>query len=77
MMALFLKDEIVETWFDTGSGRTGGPRVIYGQVIASGPKAATIRWESGLRNRVRHHDHRVKHARDYAFAVECLAKAGY
>ena len=76
-MTLLLKDEIVETWFDTGGGRQNGPRLIYGQVIASGPKTATIRWESGLLNRVPQHTHLVKHARDHNLAVECLAKAGF
>lgn len=59
MKMKFTKGQTVQTWFDTGSGKNAGPQILYGVVINSGPKMATIRWESGLRNRVRHCDHRV------------------
>ncbi len=36
-------------WFDTGAF---GYQWLYGVVEKCGPKTMTIRWESGLRNRV-------------------------
>ena len=66
----------VQTWFDTGCGRhMGGPQILYGQVVQAGPKAATILWESGLRNRIRHHDPRgVKPAGDLSEAYKAMVK---
>lgn len=40
---------IVRMPYDDGAGGT----LLYGRVTAAGPKAVTIIWESGLRNRVR------------------------
>lgn len=56
----FTKGQTVQTWFDTGGGKNAGPQILTGVVVQAGPKMATIRWESGLRNRVRHGDHRVQ-----------------
>lgn len=47
---MFQKGDEVQTWFDTGAF---GMRQIYGVVIAAGPKAYRVRWESGSTNRVR------------------------
>jgi hypothetical protein len=75
-MAIFNLHEFVETWFDTGCGRhMGGPQLLYGQVVQSGPKAALIVWESGLTNRVRHHAGGIKHARDLEEAYKAMVKA--
>ena len=49
---MFLKAQLgdyVTTWFDTGAM---GMTTIWGVVTASGPKAVTVTWESGLTNRV-------------------------
>jgi hypothetical protein len=54
---MFKKGDEVQTWFDTGAF---GARILYGVVIASGPKAYRVRWESGSTNRVRHGDSIVK-----------------
>ena len=45
----------VTTWWDTGAF---GLTVLRGRVVASGPQAALIEWESGLRNRIRWDDRR-------------------
>jgi hypothetical protein len=46
------RGDLVWIWFDTGAGRTGGARVLYGRVIGAGPRTYRVRWESGLTNRV-------------------------
>lgn len=43
------RGDLVQTWFDTGAF---GYTVLWGIVEKAGPKAITIRWESGIRNRV-------------------------
>lgn len=53
--------EYVQTQWDTGAF---GYRTLYGRIVARGPRTVTIEWESGLRNRVRHGDPRVKPAAD-------------
>ncbi len=50
--------DLVQYFFDTGCR---GYAYVYGVVIASGPKAFTVRWESGIVNRVqRDNDRGVK-----------------
>jgi len=44
------RGQFVLTYFDTGAL---GPQPLYGLVIAAGPKAFRVRWESGLTNRIR------------------------
>lgn len=65
------RGDLVQTFFDTGAF---GAQVLYGEVIAAGPKAYRIRWESGLTNRVPQGYFDVKPAEDVELARECLAK---
>lgn len=46
----------VKTWFDTGAM---GAQILYGIVIAAGPKTYRVQWESDLTNRIRQGDPRV------------------
>lgn len=67
--------DAVQVWFDTGAF---GASILYGRVIASGPVAFSVRWESGIVNRVRHADARglgVVPAQDAALAESILVKA--
>jgi hypothetical protein len=48
-MPLELTGRFVRTWFDTGAL---GATLLYGQIVSSGPKTFTVRWESGLKNRL-------------------------
>jgi hypothetical protein len=45
----FKVGDIVATWFDTGAF---GAAILFGLVIAAGPKSYRVRWESGNTNRV-------------------------
>ena len=67
---LMRRGDYVETWFDTGAM---GAQLLYGVVIAAGPKAYRIRWESGLTNRVPQGYFDVKLARDTAEAHRVLS----
>ena len=51
----------VETYFDTGAF---GVSLLWGKVVAAGPKTFTVEWESGLRNRLRQGDGGVWRRRD-------------
>ena len=56
------KGQVVSLWFDTGAF---GARLLYGMVIASGPKSFTVEWQSGIVNRISQDDpHGVEAARD-------------
>lgn len=48
------RGDLVFIWFDEGAGGkgVGGPTILYGEVIAAGPRAYRVRWESGLTNRI-------------------------
>jgi len=61
----------METWFDTGAM---GASLLYGRVIASGPKTYRVRWESGLTNRVQQDNDNVKPARAVALAEVAMVK---
>jgi len=63
----------VETWFDTGAM---GASLLYGRVIASGPKMYRVRWESGLTNRVQQDNDNIKPARVLGLAQEAMMKVG-
>ena len=54
-MSNIAKGLVVQYWYD--DGLVGG--WLYGEVVASGPKAFTVLWESGLRNRRPQGDHLV------------------
>ena len=41
--------DVIATWFDTGAF---GAQFLFGAVIAAGPKAYRVRWESGRTNRI-------------------------
>ena len=71
----FQRGDLVQTWFDTGAGKTGGARILYGLVVASGPQAARIVWESGLSNRVRQDALTIKTANDQDDARLAMEKA--
>jgi len=45
----FKVGDIIATWFDTGAF---GAQLLLGVVIAAGPKAYRVRWESDNTNRV-------------------------
>jgi len=49
--------EEVQTWFDTGAM---GCTILRGRVVKASPMTYTVEWESGLRNRIRQGDKRVK-----------------
>lgn len=55
---VFKKGDEVQTFFDIGAL---GMTLLYGVVIAAGPKTYSVRWESEIVNRLRQGDHRVKH----------------
>lgn len=66
---------MVKVWGDDGMG--GG--FCYGIVVAAGAKMATIRWESGSTNRVRHTEPRGVEpirADEVRFVSETLKRAG-
>jgi len=46
---IFKVGDIIATWFDTGAF---GAQLLLGVVIAAGPKAYRVRWESRRTNRV-------------------------
>lgn len=63
---------LVQTYYDTGRGL----QVLYGEVIAAGAKVVSIRWESGIVNRLRRDhalDRDVRPAEDLAEAREAVA----
>lgn len=64
------RGDLVQTMFDVGANM--GHRILYGKVIAAGPKTFTVRWESGLTNRCRHDHPSVKLARDQVLAKEVM-----
>lgn len=43
------RGDYVKTWFDTGAF---GATILYGRVVKAGPATYTVRWESGIQNRV-------------------------
>lgn len=43
------RGQFVQTWFDTGAL---GATLLYGVVVAAGPRAYYVRWESGIVNRI-------------------------
>lgn len=57
----FKRDDLVQTWFHTGAM---GAVILYGVIVAAGPKAARVRWESGLTNRIAQGCRNVKPADD-------------
>lgn len=65
------RGDFVQTWFDTGAM---GAQILYGEVIAAGPKAYRVRWESGLTNRLRQGYFGVYRARDTEDARAAVAR---
>jgi hypothetical protein len=61
--------DLVETLHDTGAF---GCQILYGVVIASGPKTFRVLWESGLTNRLRQGTHLAELARDQDFARQAM-----
>lgn len=55
------RGDLVQYWFDTGAM---GAAILYGMVIAAGPSAYRVRWESNNTNRIRQGDTTVKLAED-------------
>ena len=52
-----------------------GYQACYGLVIAAGPKAFKVRWESGVVQRRPQSCHLVSLAPDQSFAKECVDKS--
>lgn len=46
---VFKRGDIVKMYFDTGAF---GAQILFGLIVKAGPKAYTVVWESGLRNRL-------------------------
>ncbi len=67
------RGDLVQTWFDTGAM---GATLLYGEVIAAGPKAIRVRWESGLTNRVLRDTSFVAPAKNVELARAALANVG-
>jgi hypothetical protein len=61
---------LVEYWVDDGRGGT----ILYGIVIAAGPKTARVMWESGNSNRIKQDTHLVAPARLQDLAREAVSK---
>jgi hypothetical protein len=57
---VFKKGDEVQTLFDTGALKY---TMLYGTVIAAGPRVYRVRWESDITNRVRQGDTRIKASR--------------
>ena len=45
----FKVGDVIATWFDTGAC---GAQILFGVVIAAGPKVYRVRWESSISNRI-------------------------
>lgn len=71
---MFKRGDLVRTWFDTGAM---GSTILYGRVIAAGPKAYRVRWESGLTNRITQGDGAIKRVepREEEAAAEAMKRA--
>lgn len=65
------RNALVQTQFDTGAM---GLRTLYGRVIAKGPRRCTIKWESGVVNRVEWGRNDISPARDAEYARQAMAK---
>ena len=70
-VGVLARGDLVETWFDTGAM---GAQILYGEVIAAGPKAYRVRWESGLTNRLPQGHSDVQRARDSEQACAALTR---
>jgi hypothetical protein len=74
---VFKRGDVIATWHDTGAF---GATIAFGVVIAAGPKAYRVRWESGHTNRLEqgrticwlHADWRDYEARELARIEERL-----
>ena len=53
--------DIVWIFYDTGAF---GITPLFGIVIKKGPKTYTVRWESNIKNRIRHGEYNIKHVTD-------------
>ena len=67
------RGQLVQTWFDTGAC---GATILYGRVVAGGRLEFTVRWESGLTNKVKQGSQLVKLAEDRATAEAAVAWFG-
>lgn len=67
------RDDLVQTMFDTGAM---GAQFLFGVVEKSGPKTMTIRWESGIRNRVPQGRSDVTLIQDLELQAEARKKLG-
>lgn len=68
-----VKGALVQTLWNTGAF---GLQVLYGEVIAAGDKTISVRWESGIVNRLRQDrylDRDVHPAEDLAAARAALS----
>lgn len=65
------RGDLVQFLFDTGAM---GASVLYGKVIAAGPKAYRVMWESGLSNRCLQGNRSVKLAADQVAAAAAVKR---
>lgn len=66
--------DLVQYWYDAGGGKSFGMTILYGKVIAAGPKAYRVRWESGLTNRLQQDRPDVELAHDQHAAAQAMAR---
>ncbi len=64
-----VRGDLVQILYDTGCR---GGSILYGRVIAAGPKAYGVRWESGLTNRFAQGDWRIKMADNQELARQLM-----
>lgn len=43
--------DVVRTWWS--QGHVSGQGFCYGKVVTAGPKTFVVKWQSGVRNRIR------------------------
>jgi hypothetical protein len=63
------RGQFVQTWFDTGAM---GATILYGVVESAGPRVYTVRWESGITNRVQQGNTNVRRADDLETASAAM-----
>ena len=65
------RGDLVQFWWAADRDGSGW---VYGVVTACGPKTMTIRWESGVVNRVRCGDHDIRPIADPEIRAEMRRK---
>lgn len=65
------RGDYVQTLFDTGAF---GYTSLYGIVEKAGVRTYTVRWESGLRNRIRQGNRNVSHIKPDDVPTEAVSR---